>query len=280
MNRTAGFVLLTALCAGALGALVGSRITENPVGLGKVAAPEDRRVAEALEKLSDRVDRLALAPAMSAEGTPAPDFTALDQRLRSIEDKVDAILIAAPSRAGGAAEELTSLSDEVVLTRARSLQGQKAYDQAIGYWLSVLDRNPDDKLRAEALNGLGVGYSVVKQHVKAEEAYRKLVALHGENTEEGMTATFMLAWARFRQEHYQDGVADMEKVAASPATSEFYRNWARVNSAYFGIQDGETDRPRAVLLALKRDFGDDDSEASKRIMYQVDGLLKQLDAKE
>jgi len=119
------------------------------------------------------------------------------------------------------------------------LNSRKACDQAIGYWLSILDRSPDEKVKVEALTSLGTAWSVVGQHEKAEDAWRKLAAHHGENTEEGMGATFALGWSQFRQEDYARSAATMERVIASPASGENTRTWARVNRAFFGIKGGD-----------------------------------------
>jgi tetratricopeptide (TPR) repeat protein len=279
MGRNTILVFLAIVAAGALGALVGSRLTGSPAEIGRGGEVTDQRVLESIERLSERLDRLAARPLPDGPAGAPMDTTVLEERLAAIENKVDAILIAAPAGAGGDAEEITTLSDEAVLTRARSLNSQKAYDQAIGYWLSILDRNPDEKVKAEALGSLGTAWSVVGQHEKAEDAYLKLIAHHGENTEEGMGATFALGWAQFRQEDFRTSAASMERVIASPVAAEHTRTWARVNRAFFGIKGGETDRPRELLLALKTEFGDDDSQSAKQVMYQVTGLLRQLDAK-
>jgi pentatricopeptide repeat protein len=211
-----------------------------------------------------------------------PDF---EKRLGTLEKRIDELqarLDSMSTDVGRIEAEVTGpdpeqLDDAKLLAHASSLSALRDYEDALRYWLELLERDLEPDQRAQALQSVGFSYRMTGRHEQSETYFRELLAHHGENTPQGMFALYHVAWSRSNLDDLQGARDIMLRVSRTPHTEDIWKKWSRANAADFTIRLGEAARARTMLESLKADLAEDDSANGLRIRGYVDRMLADLD---
>ncbi|MHC4224057.1 MAG: tetratricopeptide repeat protein [Planctomycetota bacterium] len=205
----------------------------------------------------------------------------LEQTLADLESKqVETVASVEALSAQVQGPDLSGLSAEELLSRANMLYTFKTYPEAIRCFETLLAREHglEPAKETRAFNSLGYAYRASGQEAKAEQTLRRLIAVRGEESEDGMSALYFIAHSRNIQKDTTGARDLMDRVAQSPHSPTHWRLWSRANSADWSIALGEVARGRAALDVLKTELAEDESQIARAVERYVDRILNRLDA--
>jgi tetratricopeptide (TPR) repeat protein len=214
----------------------------------------DPGLATRLEEVERRLSEIERPGAPPAEATEAP---------------AGEVALLPSSAADMTAEELAY--------QGRVMMGRRDYGTALAYWQAVLDGDPDEERRNEALYQSGLAYRMLKDHEKEEAAFREWAAAQEPGSAGEMSALFQVAWSLYYQKKPDEALDVMERVARSEGTHEATRPYALYHTANFAFSSGDYARARPYLVRLLEEFGESEVPNHAWVLARAKELLKQID---
>jgi tetratricopeptide (TPR) repeat protein len=250
---------------------------------GTERAPSDPsasdRVLAQFEDRLERIEREVFGPRPAGTDSAAR-FDAIEARLGQLEGKNVATVEAGGDGepAAPALADLKAQSLDQLFARGRSLeQGGGSGEDRLELYREIISREPSGTTLAHAWIGAGLALRSLQRHAEEGVAFEEALRAAGAGSEQGVWATYQMAWARYLGGDPAAGRATMEELASASGTPRGLAGHATLYAGTWALQQEDPVGARRAFERILADHGDSVVPESQWLADQARKNIEGLD---